>query len=352
MEDVNIHLDKTSKVSELKNCTILLGDETFYQDKIIAHYKKLIFKDSVVEQNSNYFCYEKITTDIMAELNENIYAGGFFSKEKLFIIRDASLFGAKKDKPELLQALLKITEDIPEGCYLMFLVDKLEKNIRNFKEYQKSFLYLQLSPQTTCLNCIKLRFYEIKDWLGQEVKKRKLNFTREAYDSIVMYCQYTDNISLSVLVNEFDKLALVISNNEAITRKKFQEISQLSMQVSVFRLIEYFFKKDQTNVLLIFDELIMQNTALEAVAMPIAGQIKKVIQLKRLQAENLPLVDFSKEYRLTSYLLNKLVKDSLYLSIEELKKMHNDIVEFLYNLRSGLKDVADFKLLLLNFCKS
>ena len=350
VENVYMFVEQTKKIEELKSCVILLGDETFYQDKVLAHYKKILFKDNLLEQQLNTFRYDKLTSENLFDLQENLYSCSFFSTIKLFIIRDISLFAMKKKAEEAIGEILKISEDIPEDCYLIFLVDNLDKNMRNFKEYEKSLLFSSLASRAACLSCLKLRYYEVKDWLGQEVRRRKLNFSKDAYEAILLYCNYTDNVSLSILSNEFEKIALASSPGDLISRKKLQEISQISMQVSVFRLIEYLIKKDLNNVMGVLQELMMQNVPLEATAMPLAGQLKKIIHLKKLQETDSSLTEFAKEYKLSSYLLNKLVKDTQYLTLEELKELHLAIVDFLYELRSGLKETTDFQFLLIAFC--
>lgn len=351
MDNIYLLLDKFKTRNNLKNCTILLGDETYYQDKVLKLYKELLFRETLnSNQESNIYHYEKINVENLEHFKENLYSGGFFSEVRLFIIRDSSIFTVKKHSEELLEKFLVIINDIPEDCYVIFIIDNLEKGLKNFKDYQKNKVYKDLEQRATCFSCIKPRYYEIKGWLTQEIKRRKLNFTKEAYESIWQYCNYTDNIALSILDNEFDKIALYTNPTETITRKKLLEISQLSMQVSVYRLVEYLQKKETNNVLGIWHELARENFPIEAIISPLAAQIKKIIHLKRAQENGMNLNDFAKEYKLSSYIVNKLITESVYLSIEELKELHNEMVEFLFSLRSGFKEYLDFQFILIKFC--
>lgn len=347
---IDIFLQKTKTVSDIGVCTLLLGDELYYQDQASNLLKNLIFPDTVVEER-NILRLDKITDNELQQLEEFVYSSGFFSNYRLAIINDLSVFVGKSKQDKLQPKLIEILSNAPDDCYFLFILDKLDKNMRIFKDYSRSNLYKQIDSKGKIVTCDSPRSYEVANWLSKELRQRNLKLSHGAMDTIITYCNYTDKVPLSILVNEFEKLSLVYPNHEPISLDEFMAVSQLSMQVSVFKLVDYIWKKDTKYVLNISEELLRQGESIESICFVLTGQIKRAIQLKMLDANKMPLADFIRETKMTEFVVTKLRKSVRDIPLDNLQSLFKELVQLMYQIRIGNRQSSDLTVTLLQFCK-
>lgn len=347
---IDIFLQKTKKASDLSSCTLLLGSELYYLDQATALLKNLLFPD-IPAEDRNILRLDKLTDNDLQQLEEFAYSSGFFSDNRLAVINDSSMFTSKGKQDKIQPKLLEILSNAPTDCYFLFVLDKLEKNMRNFKDYSRNNLYKHFDSKGQVITCDSPRSYEVSSWLGKELRQRQLKLDAATMDTLITYCNYTDKVPLSILVQEFEKLQLVYPGQEAITLDQFMAVSQLSMQVSVFKLVDYIWKKDAKYVLNISTELLSQGEALESICFILTGQLKRAIQLKMLDAAHISLADFIRETKMTEFLVNKMRKSIRDIPLRELQNLFGELVQLLYQVRIGNKQAGDLPIMLLQFCK-
>ena len=347
---IDIFLQKTKKFDELTACTLLLGDELYYQDQASHLLKNLIFADIELQERS-IMRIDKLTENELQQLEEFAYSSGFFANNRLVVITDHTLFAGKSKQEKLLPKLTEIVTNAPEDCYFLFVVDKLDKNMRSFKDYSRSNLYKLIDTKGKVVTCDSPRSYEVSNWLGKELRQRNIKLDSAAMDTIITYCNYTDKVPLSILANEFEKLSLVYPHKELISLDDFMAVSQLSMQVSVFKLVDYIWRKDTKYVLNICEELLRQGEPIESICFTLTGQLKRAIQLKMLDSAKISLADFIRETKMTEFVVNKLRKSVRDIPLTKLQGLFNELVQLMYQIRIGNKQPSDLTVTLLQFCK-
>lgn len=348
--NIDIFLQKTKKLTDLKSCVLLLGDETYYLDQASQLIRALVFP-SIPPEECNIQRFDKFVEADINVLEEFAYSSGFFSENRLVVISDPAAFTGKGKQDKIMTKIIEIIDQAPEDCYFLFILNRLEKSMRSFKDYSRSNLYKHLDTKGSVIICESPRSYEVGGWLSKELKQRNIKLDHAALDTITTYCNYTDKVPLSILVNEFEKLKLVYPKHEIITLDEFMQVSQLSMQVSIFKLVEYIWKKDSKYVLNITDELLKQGEAIEGIVFILTGQVKRAIQLKLLDSNQMSLADFIRETKMTEFIVNKTRKAIKPIPIDDLKALFSDLVQLMYQIRIGNKQAEDLIPTLLRFCQ-
>lgn len=345
----DVFLQKTKKITDLPKCVLLLGDEIYYLDQASGLIRNLIFTDTPA-QECNIKQFDKISEADLQVLEEFACSGGFFSDYRMAIITDPSVFTGKSKQDKIQPKILEIINNASEDCYFLFVINRLEKSLRSFKDYSRNNLYKQLDSKGMIITCDSPRSYEISNWLGKELRLRNLKLDSATMDTIITYCNYTDKVPLSILANEFEKLKLVYPDKPMISLDEFMQVSQLSMQVSVFRLIEYVWKKDAKYVVNITEELLQQGEPLESICFILTGQIKRAIQLKMLDKGHVSLADFIRETKMTEFIVNRLRKSVRDIPTSRLQALFSDLVQLMYQVRIGKQQAKDLTVTLLKFC--
>lgn len=339
-------LKKSKNIIAINRLTLLVGAEEYYLAKVLSRYKQLLFGPEPSGEHTIYF--DKLPQAQL--LYDELQSGSLFSERRLLIIRDAALFHDKKST--VAQELLQLADVLPEDIYIVFVLSKLAKQDNSFTGYAKGALYKLMATRGQVVDCNRLKYYQVQQWLVGELKERNVKLAGDAVECILSYCSYTDEVDLTVLAGEFDKLSLLYPHAQTISKEEFLAISQLNMQVSVFRLINYLMEKDTGKVLDILEELRVQNSAFEMITYLLVGQLKRALYLKLLQAE--PNCDemFLAEYKMPKFLLDQLKKQVRYIKADSLKILISSIVQLMGDIRAQEKDEKDLQILLVNFCVS
>lgn len=358
---VSVFLNKFKTSKDLPNKILIFGEEVYYADKIISHVKNILFADISVEEIScNTFVFDRISDlEDFNLLEENVLSCGFFATVKLVVIKDTNLFRGEKTKNKdknssvksIQERLLDLLEQLPGDCYCLFIINRLESSMRSFNEYGTSKLYKHIDAKGVAVNCTSPRYYEIREWMVNEIKTRKLNLDPKVLEMITDFCSHTDTVSISMLCNEFDKLDLTYGKNVLITKTDFVNVSQLHMQFSAFRLVEFLFQKNADSVAKITIEVLAQGTSLEMLVALLCSQIKRGVQLKVAEQEGMHVSEFAELSKMSDYALKKLRSNMQRTSLLELKKLFVDLVDFQYKLRTSRCSSDYLVILLVNFCQ-
>ncbi len=355
----NNFLNKYKSSNNLPHCILLFGEETYYSDQAMQQIYKLLFGNLAPEErDNNITVFEKIADqDAFRELEENALCGGFFSENKLIIIRDSKLFKPNKSKTSKdtsatpTDMVIELLKQLPPECFCVFVLNSLPNNMHNFKEYTSTKLYKHIDEHGVVVNCSSPKSYEIKDWLNAELKNRQLQLSKETHDLITFCCNQTDTVSLSVLCNEFDKLALAYGRDKTIEKADFLAISRLSLQVSTFKLVDYLFQKNSLQVAQITTEVLAQNQSMEMLLAFLCTQIKRAVQIKKADEQGITHADFISITKANDYSMKNLRKNIQRVSIPELKRLFSALVALQYRIRTGRSNAEDLIIVFLNFCQ-
>lgn len=347
---IEIFLQKTKNIAGLARTILLLGDEDYYLDRAGKRIRELVFAQTPpAEIDYGLFFVEKLNDAAsLTEFREQVLSGGFFASARLFIISDCSIFKADKQHT---QALLTLLQQLPEETFCVFVLNRLEGSMRGFKDYTSRSLYKWLDDKGQVVNCLSPRYYEIKPWLTNELKERRVKLEPAAVETIMNYCSQTDTVNLNLISNELGKLELTYGSDTLITNAQLLAVSRLGLQVSTFRLVDYLFRKEVRAVADITRELLDQNIPLEMIVALLSGQIKKALQLKLFEAAGHNISDFAKMTRTNEYVANNLRKNTRQLQVGELKKLFGALVDLLHKVRTGQKSAADLLPILVVFCQ-
>jgi DNA polymerase III subunit delta len=215
-------MDYKSIIKDIKSKTfkplyLLQGDEGYYIDVIVKELQKNVLKEHEKDFNET-IVYGK-DCDVLSVITD-ASAYPMMSDYKLVIIKEAQYI---KDKD--LEILEKYTNN-PSASTVFVLALKYKK-LDARKKVTKNF-----SSKGIVFNSEKLKDYQLGAWLSDFLKSKNYTITPKANTLLV------DSLGndLSRIVNELDKLSIIVQSGTTINEVHIEENIGISKDYNVFEL--------------------------------------------------------------------------------------------------------------------
>lgn len=226
---------------ELPHVFLLSGEEPYYIDKAKEALLGKLFPGGAGMADA----LQKVSGDMAIEdLLASIEAAPFFADKNVILIAGTNLFRESKSPADTkeVEALVRQFGDMPPYSYLIFVAPyKADKRRKLYKALAKEGLVLESEP---------LRAWNIQDWLQGKLQAIHKQMDRDAYAYFAGAVSMMQQISLSYLDKEFDKLAL-FSKAPRITKAELIAVFSGLPEVSVFALLDAISARDGKKALML-----------------------------------------------------------------------------------------------------
>ena len=215
---------------------------------------------------------------------------------------------------------------MPDFSYVIFIMaDKPDKRKKLTKTVEKAGLVLEAEP---------VRAWNINDWLQPKLQRMNKDLDRDAYAYFVNAVSMMQEISLSYLDQEFDKLAL-FSKNRRITKKELLAVFAGLPEVSVFALMDAISEKDAKKALALLTRELADGTYFTILLVLLARHVRQLYQIRLLQADGVRGKALAKPLGLHPYIAEKLGKAAARFQDAQLRRALIDISDADYALKTG-----------------
>ena len=208
---------------DLENVYFLMGDESYYIDKLADEFSKNLLTAEEQEFNQVTLYGKDITVDhIISEAKQF----PFGSEKRLVLVKEAQHL----KNIEILDSYL----DNPQPSTVVVISYK-GKSVDKRKKFGKN-----LAKKCVVFESKKLYDNKIPAWILEYVKERGFSIDNSATAVLSEYL----GADLSKITNELDKLMLVVKKEEQITTKLIEYHIGISKDYNVFELQNALGKKD------------------------------------------------------------------------------------------------------------
>ena len=262
------------------------------------------------------------------DLLASIEAAPFFADKNVILIAGTNLFRESKAPADskAAEALVRQFGDMPPYSYLIFVAPyKADKRRKIYKALAKEGLVLESEP---------LRAWNIQDWLQGKLQSIHKQMDRDAYAYFAGAVSMMQQISLSYLDKEFDKLAL-FSKAPRITKAELIAVFSGLPEVSVFALLDAISARDGKKALMLLRCQLADGTYFTVLLALLTRHVRQLWQAKVLMAKGVRGRALAKPLELNPFIAEKLGRAAASFKEPVLKRAMLLLIDADYLLKTG-----------------
>jgi len=216
---------KQFKSKTLHPIYFLHGEEAFYIDSIVDTAVNSILDESERDFNQTVL-YAKDTAPIAVV--DDALRLPMMSEHQVVVLKEAQNY-----KSNHWEAFEKYFES-PSPTTILIIAHKYKKLDK------RSRIYKILKKNAVIFESELVKDYKLQGWISDYVKKKKFRITDKA---IALVAEFVGN-DLSRVVNELEKLFIVIKEGEEINEKHIEKHIGISKDYNVFELVNAVLERD------------------------------------------------------------------------------------------------------------
>lgn len=310
---------------ELPHIFLLTGEEHYYIDKV----KEALLGRLFPEKQAMADALQKVDGDLgLDALSAGIESAPFFADKNVILLSGTNLFRESKQAGDTkqLDELIRILGDMPPYSYVIFIAPyKADKRRKLYKTVAKYGLVLESEP---------LRAWNINDWLQDKLRSLHKDMDREAYAYFAGAVSMMQQISLSYLDQEFDKLAL-FSKDRRITKAELIEVFSGLPEVSVFALLDAISARDSKKALTLLHRQLADGTYFTVLVALLTRHVRQLWQAKVLMKKGIRGKALAKPLELNPFIAEKLGRAAAGFDEAVLKRAMLMLIDADYTLKTG-----------------
>lgn len=316
-----------------KHVYLLSGEESYYIDRAKERILSLLLPDEATRADSLL----RVQGDVdLEELSGMMGTVPLFAEKNVILVEQTNLFREKKSVDEekvekgrrekKLERFLSMLQDMPESSYLIFVTkEKADKRRKLYKAIEKAGAVLEAEA---------IRAWNLNEWLQGKLQSMNREMEREAYAYFTGVVSMMQQISLSYLDQEFDKLMLY-SERRKITKGDLMEVFSGLPEVSLFALMDAVSEQDARKALLLLRQQMQSGAYAPLVLSLLVRHVRQLWQARLLMAQGYRGKDLGKPLELNPYIAEKLGKAAAKFSDEVLELAFLELADADYTMKTG-----------------
>lgn len=311
---------------ELPHVFLLSGEEHYYIDKAKEALLGRLFPDGRGREDA----LQKVDGDLgLDALLAGIESAPFFADKNVILLNGTNLFRDSKqaggDTKEL-DSLIRLLGDMPPYSYIIFIAP--------YKADKRRKLYKTVAKYGLVLESEALRAWNINDWLQDKLRSLHKDMDREAYAYFAGAVSMMQQVSLSYLDQEFDKLAL-FSKDRRITKAELVEVFSGLPEVSIFALLDAISARDSKKALMLLHRQLADGTYFTVLVALLTRHVRQLWQAKVLMKKGIRGKALAKPLELNPFIAEKLGRAAAGFDEAVLKRAMLMLIDADYLLKTG-----------------
>lgn len=311
---------------ELPHVFLLSGEEHYYIDKAKEALLGRLFPDGRGREDA----LQKVDGDLgLDALLAGIESAPFFADKNVILLNGTNLFRDSKqaggDTKEL-DSLIRLLGDMPPYSYIIFIAP--------YKADKRRKLYKTVAKYGLVLESEALHAWNINDWLQDKLRSLHKDMDREAYAYFAGAVSMMQQVSLSYLDQEFDKLAL-FSKDRRITKAELVEVFSGLPEVSIFALLDAISARDSKKALTLLHRQLADGTYFTVLVALLTRHVRQFWQAKVLMKKGIRGKALAKPLELNPFIAEKLGRAAAGFDEAVLKRAMLMLIDADYLLKTG-----------------
>jgi len=295
----------------------LIGGENIYEST-----KKLkeVVKDFVEKSKGSVKVFNADEIFDITEITSNTESLNLFGGNKLFVIKRISQL-----RSNLYQKFNEYLTKNLKGVNIIIWDDKsFDKRMGIYKLAKKKGIIEEFEI---------LKYYKLKSWIEQYLKKMDLNIDYEATEELI-YRIGSDQMQLA---NVFEIIKLYLDKNKGnnINKELIRNITELSAEESIWNLMESISQKNKKKSLQSIENLIKEKGDFPVIISMLARQLKILAMTLFMLEKGKSGNEISKELGMHPYVIKKAIDSAKNFKIEQLKKLYDKLIRIDFAVKEG-----------------
>ena len=296
---------------------LLYGNKEF---QINEEIKKI--SQNIDEMNISKY---DLNNDPLSLAIEDAETFSLFSNQKLVIIDNANMFtGSTAKDSELIE---KYLNNINKNTILILIVhnDKLDTRKKITKLIKKVGKVLEFNDELDVTSLVRklLKDYNID------------------YKTIKLFIDRVGNNPL-IIKNEINKIKIYKDQDKTITDEDILNLTVKTVEIDIFKLIDYIVKKDKEKAIELYYEMLKMNEEPIKIIVILANQFRIMYQSKELFKKGYSEKDIAETLKIHPYRVKLALQNGRNYTAKTLLKYLNNLADIDIGIKTGKlnKDLA------------
>lgn len=311
-------LKKDWKAGNFKSCYLFYGTENY----LIRNFEKALV-EAILPQGA-----EMMNHDILEE--KRATAAGimdaaetfpFLSEKRLITVRNSGFFqkGSGKEEGE---KLLSFFENLPECACIVFIEEKVEKNLRLYKAVAKYGRVVEFKQPTE---------KELITWLKRECSQGGVSIS----DSVVQFFLQTVEHDMESMEREIQKVIAYKGGNGTVTPAEIGQVCSPSLEAKVFDLVRAVAEQRPESAISIYRNMLLMKESPYLVLSLITRQFRMILGCLLLDADSATAAEISTKLEIREFAVRDYLKQSKRFSVNKWKTALEDCLETDLDIKTG-----------------
>ncbi|WP_436666520.1 DNA polymerase III subunit delta [Priestia koreensis] len=314
----------TKKEGALAPIYLLHGTNTF----ILNEQKKKIIDQALNEEelefNLSNYDLEDTPIEVAIEDAETL---PFFGDRRVVVLNRPVFLTAEKTKEKIEHNLDKLQAYIEEPApfsvvIIMATYEKLDERKKVTKLLKKN---------ASCIEANEMGERELRSFIIDRLGENSVDIEDFAVDLLL---QLT-GLKLSLVINELDKLTMYIGEGGMIKREHVEKLVPKTLEQNVFALVEAVVKRQVSDALVMYDELVRNNEEPIKILALLVSQFRLLYHTKQLSAQGYGQQQIAQTLKVHPFRVKLAMQQSRGFEENELKGIMKDLANADYEMKTG-----------------
>jgi len=300
---------------------IFFGEDSYSRDTAFKDFQKSLGDEEMISMNTVSLDAKDANIDEVLTMVQSV---PFLASSRVIILEGLLTMFDKSNKTDFGQwtQIESVIENIPDSNYLVLIDGKLRSANPMLKLLEKKARSKEFIP---------LRGAPLRNWASRAADERGVAIEDDALSLLIDFC----GNNLRSLESEIEKLSLYKHDEKIIDLSDVKLHVNYERDENIFRIVDQIFSKNYNSARLSFQHLLDSGTDSIEFILLLASQLRRLIVAKDLIDRKVPQGKF-KSYLGTrsDFAVNKSVQQSRSFSMNQLMKMHREVVNLDLAIRS------------------
>ncbi len=266
-----------------------------------------------------------INTDQVKDIIDDCETYSLFAENKIVIADNANMFTASSNKDnELIENYLNNPN--PQTTLILIVHNEsIDKRKKITKLVTKNGKVLEFNSEIN----------------KEDFVKNLLNDYNINYQNIKLLLDRVGS-NPSIIENEINKLKLYKNKDKEITKEDIENVTNKTIEIDIFKLIDSIIKKDKETAIEIYQEMLKINEEPIKIIIMLANQFRIMYQSKELMQKGYSEKDIASTLQIHPYRVKLAIQNSRSYNSKTLLSFINDLADMDLNIKTGKtnKDLA------------
>lgn len=280
------------------------------------------------------------------ELVSLIESTPFFGGKNVIIVRDSSQMKGKKGGDESEREtdgrLLRILENMPDYSLVVFtFYGKADKRRKLYKVIEKQGLAAELNPP---------KGKDIRQWVLNKLEALDKRMKPDALEYFLALLSMMPKVSIGLIYNELEKLALYIGDSHLIDKQQLTECMAMVPEVNVFEMTEALSRKEITPALrLLGAQLAAGEHPLKILGL-LTFHVRRLWQVRDLAQQGYDAKAVAESLKMHPFIAERVLRQSKSFSRQQLKEAILQLATADRYFKSGRAGSALLEKIMIDLC--